>query len=340
MRGAALIAPLSAALLLAGCGGGSGEQGGEGGLTVITAFYPLEYAVAQVAGDDIEVVSLTSPGVDPHALELTPRDIGRVGSADLVVYLGGMQDAVDAAVAQQAEGRALDVAAAADLVATGVHGSDGHEDGHEDGHDDDHTDGHTDDDGHDDHGDEHADEHADHEHDHGDVDPHFWLDTDRYAAVTAAIAEELAALDPDNADDYRARAATFTGELEELGQSYADGLASCERQTLVTTHAAFGYLTDKYGFEQVAMTGSSPESEPTPTRLAEIVRIVEQYQVTTIYSEILAGSEWARAVAAETGVEVQVLDPIEGITDRSPGSDYREVMAANLQTLRQGQGCS
>lgn len=347
MRFPVIPAALAATLILAGCGSdssprgedGSGEAGGQS-LTVVAGFYPLEYAVQEVGGDAIEVVSLTSPGVDPHALELTPRDVAQVGSADLVVYLSQMQDVVDDAVQQQAGDHAFDVTEFADLAVTGAGGSEAPEEhADEHGHED-HADEHTDE-----HSDEHADDHTDeqndeHGHDHGPEDPHFWLDPERYAAVVDEIAVRLSELDPDNAEGFRERADAFIAELDEIDRAYADGLAQCTQEAVVTTHAAFGYLTDKHGLRQVAMTGSTPESEPTPARLAEIVRVVEENDVDTIYSEILAGSQWAESVASETGVQVLVLDPIEGITERSPGEDYREVMWANLENLRQGQGCS
>jgi zinc transport system substrate-binding protein len=108
---------------------------------------------------------------------------------------------------------------------------------------------------------------------------------------------------------------------------------------MVTTHAAFGYISTKHGLEQVGITGLSPEAEPSPARMAEVTEIVEDNGVDTIYSEVLLGAELADTIANETGAEVLLLDPIEGITDESAGEDYLEVMRANLEALRSGQGC-
>lgn len=306
----------AAALLLAACGddGDGSTEGTEPDgqrLTVVTGFYALEYALERVAGDQVEIVSLTAPGIDPHDLELSPRDVGRIGSADLVLYATGMQDAVDQAVAQQAPDHALDAAQAAGLVALGDH-----------------------------HADEHAHEDTDDDHDHGEEDPHFWLDPTRYADVVEAISEELAELDPDGAEEYRANAAEFVAELTDLDEAYRTGLSSCEYTDVITTHAAFGYLTDRYGLVQVPMTGISPESEPTPGRMAQITRLVQDRGVPTIYSEIIAGTQIADTIAAETGATVLALDPIEGLTDASPGDNYVEIMQANLEALRVGQVCS
>lgn len=310
----------SSALVLGSCGdaerddAGDAGSDGDGGITVVASFYPLEYAVERVAGDHVETVTLTDPGVDPHDLEMSPEDVATVQGADVVLYSSGLQAAVDDAVGAQAGDSAFDVNEAADLVETDS--EDEHAD-EEEGHSEDEE-------GHD---------------DHGGVDPHFWLDPQRYAGVAEAIAEELAEADPDNAEDYRANAADFVAELEELDEEFATGLAECEQTSMVTTHAAFGYISTKHGLEQVGITGLSPEAEPSPARMAEVTEIVEDNGVDTIYSEVLLGAELADTIANETGAEVLLLDPIEGITDESAGEDYLEVMRANLETLRSGQGC-
>lgn len=310
----------SSALVLGACGdaerddAGDAGSDGDGGITVVASFYPLEYAVERVAGDHVETVTLTDPGVDPHDLEMSPEDVATVQGADVVLYSSGLQAAVDDAVGAQAGDSAFDVNEAADLVETGS--EDEHAD-EEEGHSEDEE-------GHD---------------DHGGVDPHFWLDPQRYAGVAEAIAEELAEADPDNAEDYRANAADFVAELEELDEEFATGLAECEQTSMVTTHAAFGYISTKHGLEQVGITGLSPEAEPSPARMAEVTEIVEDNGVDTIYSEVLLGAELADTIANETGAEVLLLDPIEGITDESAGEDYLEVMRANLEALRSGQGC-
>lgn len=314
---------LGTAVLAAGCG--SGDAGGDGGggdaeLTVVAGFYPLEYATQRVAGDSgaVEVVGLTSPGVDPHDLELTPRQVGTVQGADLVVLSSGMQPALDDAASSQAGDHTLDVNDFVDLASTGDAGHGGHED-------EDHAAG---------------DEHEGHDHDHGGVDPHFWLDPARYSAAVGAIGEELAELDPAHAEDYRANATAFQDELDSLDEELAAGLADCRIDTVVTTHTAFGYLTDKYGLHQVGITGVSPESEPSPARMAEVTHVVEETGVDTIYSEVILGGDLAQVIADETGTQVLVLDPIEGITDQSAGTDYLEIMRSNLEALRTGQDCS
>ena len=328
----ALTTLLVTATLLGSCGdssdGGSSDRGNgdDARLRVVTAFYPLEYAAQQVVYgiDGVTVETLTGPGVDAHDLELTPRQVGSISEADVVIFSAGMQPAVDEAVSAQAADHSFDTTTVADLVERTPGGHEDHD--HE---------ANGDEEEHDDHGDE-----AHEGHDHGPLDPHFWLDPQRYAAVGEAIAEELATVDQDNADAYRSNAEAFSADLRELDQEFATALASCEQDTLVTTHAAFGYLADRYGFHQVGITGITPEAEASPARMAEIVREVEELNVSAVYAESSLGGDLAEVIAAETGAQILVLDPIEGITGDSPGQDYGAVMRANLDSLRQGQECS
>lgn len=339
-RPLALAATLLTAVALTSCGSDGGAAGDEARLHVVAAFYPLEFATQQVVAgvDGVSVEALTGPGVDAHDLELTPRQVGSVSEADLVVYSAGMQPAVDGAVSAQAAHHRLDVTTVAELVDRTGH--DGEDDDHAepDHADDEHADdAHADDA----HGGAHADDADAHAgHDHGPLDPHFWLDPERYATVVEAIAADLAELDPDHAGAYRANAEAFAADLHELDADFSAALSDCDHDTMVTTHEAFGYLADRYGLHQVGITGISPEAEASPRRMAEITHEIESLDVAAIYAESSVGGDLAEVIATETGTEVLVLDPVESITAASPGGDYLEVMRANLESLRQGQGCA
>jgi len=305
----------SAALLLAGCG--DAARSADDGLTVVAGFYPLEWAAERVGGDRIEVSSLTPPGAEAHDLELTPQEVGAVSEADLLVYLEGFQPALDEAAGAEAGDSAWDAGTAADLVA----GDSAHEGEGEDAHE----------------GEEDAPEGE--EGDPEAVDPHFWLDPTRLAAVGDALAGRLTELDPDGAATYEENAAALRADLEALDTEIRDALAGCTVGTLVTAHDAFGYLAARYGLEVVGISGLSPSQEPDPAQLAEISTLVRERGVTTVYTETLVDHDVAETVAEEAGVATVVLDPLEGLTDESAGSDYLEVMRANLGTLQQGQSC-
>jgi zinc transport system substrate-binding protein len=272
---------------------------------VVASFYPLQFAVEQVGRRLVSTANLTKPGGEPHDLELTPGDLVRMGRADLVVYEKRLAPAVDAAVASQAGGHAMDVAPLAhlDLTYTPIEGG------------------------------------APDTSAAGATDPHFWLDPVRYGVVAQGIADRLSVVDPKHRDAYQQNAAAFRGQLAALDHEYQKGLASCARKDIVTSHNAFGYLAQRYHLTQVGIAGLSPDAEPSPAQLANVSRYVKAHGVSTIYTETLVSPAIADTVARETGSRVAVLDPIEGLTSASAGRDYFAVMRANLRSMRAGQGC-
>ncbi len=316
-RATALVLPaLAAAGLLSACGSGSVDGATSGGtaggtLSVVASFYPIEFAVQQVGGDHVAVTSLTKPGAEPHDVELSPQDVAKVAEAGLVVYAKGFQPAVDTAVDQEGSQHAFDVAPVAnlDLAAPPEAESDG--------------DTHT----------------AAPQDAAAARDPHFWLDPQRYAAVATAIGQRLGQADPANAATYTQNAKAFTDQLGALDAEFRTTLASCTRKDLVTSHAAFGYLSERYGFTQVPIAGLSPDVEPSAAQLAQVADFVKTHGVTTIYAETLVEPAFAETVAKSTGAHLATLDPIEGLTITSAGHDYLEVMRSNLATLKAGQGC-
>lgn len=317
-RTASLSAVMAAsALVLSGCGSSGDSSSSEGKTKVVTSFYPLAFAAEQIGGDKVSVTSLTKPGAEPHDLELSPKQISSLAEADLTIYEKGFQPSVDEAVKTSAKSdKTLDVAPAADLT---LKLSETTQVGSGDEHD-------------------HAEEGHDHAHE-GDADPHFWTDPVRYKAVANEISQRMSKADPKNKATYEANAKKFTDKLDKLNADFKSGLGKCTNKNLVTGHAAFGYLAQRYGFNQVGVAGVSPEAEPSPSRLKDVAAFAKKNKVTTIYAETLVSPKTSQTVARETGAKVAVLDPIEGITSASKGKDYFEVMQSNLTTLKTGQAC-
>ncbi|MVA77517.1 zinc ABC transporter substrate-binding protein [Auraticoccus sp. F435] len=333
------------------CGGGAAPAGDGDGLKVVTAFYPFQFVAERVAGDQATVTSLTAPGAEPHDLELSPRQLIELAEADLVVYQSGFQPAVDEAIAQNPPADVVDVAELVTLRTIGEEEATAEEHGHEHGAEEEHAHEHAEE-GHAEEGhaeEEHAEEehgaeegHEGHDHsaEAGSTDPHSWLDPTTMVAVTDVVADRLATAQPESAGEVEAAAAQLVAELEDLDQDFQTGLQSCERQEFITTHAAFGYLADRYGLTQIAISGISPDAEPSPARIAEIHAEAKAHQVTTIFTETLTSPAVAEAVAGDLGLRTDVLDPLEGLTEQSRGSDYIAVQRANLEALRTANGCS
>jgi zinc transport system substrate-binding protein len=286
MKTAAVLLGALLAGLLAACGGGA--QSGD--VRVVASFYPYAYVAEQVGGTHVDVDNLTSPGVEPHDVELKPKQVGAVQGADLIVYQRGFQSAVDDAV-DQADRSGDDVLD----VATTVH--------------------------------------------EGPDDPHTWLDPTTMITVARAVEKRLSDADPDHASDFAANARSLERELTRLDNAFADGVKTCRTRTIVTSHAAFHYLAERYRLTQVPIAGIDPTNEPTPAQLADISALVKREGITTIFTEELVSPAIADTVARETGARTATLDPIEGLGDND-GETYLTLMKRNLDAIRTANGCS
>ncbi|MET8261153.1 metal ABC transporter substrate-binding protein [Micromonospora sp. NPDC005553] len=300
------------ALLALGAGAGCSTGGAAGAdpqrVDVVAAFYPLQFLAERIGGDAVRVTNLAKPGAEPHDLELNPSQVGEVSDAELIVYLKGFQPAVDDAVAQNGGDRAFDVTSVQPLL-----------DASAGGHDHEGEEGHAE--------------------ESGGKDPHVWLDPTRLAGIGDQLAQRLGKADPDHAADYTARATALRADLTTLDGEFKQGLATCQRREIVTSHAAFGYLADRYQLDQVGITGLSPDVEPSPQRLAHVIEEAKEHQATTIFFETLVSPKVAETIAGQVGAKTAVLDPIEGLAAGSNG-DYLSVMRTNLRTLQTALSCS
>ncbi|MFF8829478.1 metal ABC transporter substrate-binding protein [Streptomyces sp. NPDC015131] len=306
---------------LSACGGSSGSAAADGGkLDVVASFYPMQYLAEQIGGDHVSVTTLTKPGVEPHDLELKPKQIGELGEADYILYLKGIQPAVDDAVAQAGVKNTVDAATLTTLEKHGTSaGHEPHDHGHEEG-------------AHEEDGHEHA-----HEGEAG-ADPHVWLDPVKYAEVAKGVGASLEKADPDNAAAYRKNTDALVKKLTALDTKFETGLKNSTTRTFITTHAAFGYLAERYHLEQEGISGVDPEAEPSPARIKQLQDTAKKDKVTTVFFETLASDRTAKTLAEDTGLKTDVLDPLEGITDASRGDDYLQVMEANLAALQKALG--
>lgn len=279
--------------LLAACGDG-GTAGEADTPVVVTGCYPMEYLVAQVAGDAVSITQLAKPGADAHGVELSVQQTLEIQEAALVVQIPGLQTALDDAIASEDGDNVLDVS----TVVTQL-GSDGEEE---------------------------------HDHEAGADDPHLWHDPVRMADIGDAIAERLGEVLPDSAGTFTENAATLRTTLEELDAELAEDFGAVDgSRTFITSHTAFGYLAERYDLRQVGITGVDPETEPSPSRLLELEQVVEDEGVSTIFFETTASPEVAQTLAENVGIEAAELDNLE--TQLSEDADYPQVMRENAAAL-------
>lgn len=294
---------------LSACSSDSAAAANTDKFDVVASFYPMAFLAEQIGGEHVNVTSLTEPGQEPHDLEISAKQTAALQQSDAVLYLKNLQPSVDDAVAQSEAKTKID---AASLTTLEKHGNE--------------VGGH-------------AAEHDDHENEElSGLDPHIWLDPVRYSQVAQGVGKAFEKADPDHAADYKTNTAALVKKLADLNTEFEKGLSNTKTKVFVTTHAAFGYLAERYGLTEEAISGLDPESEPSAARVKELEKMAEADGVTTVFYETLVSDKTAKTIASDTGLKTDVLDPIEGITEKSRGKDYFSVQQANLKALQTALG--
>jgi zinc transport system substrate-binding protein len=301
-------------------------------LKVVTSFYPMYEFSKQVAGDHADVTVLVPAGTEPHDWEPSAKDMALLSEADIFIYNGIVEEWVDKAIESTSNEERIVVEAShgIDLMEGEVHD---HEEGEKEAN-------HADEEAHTEEATVHADEevHSDEEahEDEGILDPHVWLSPVLAQKEVATILEAFVKADPLNESDYKKNAESYISQLQELDEEFKTGLKDIKTKEFVTQHAAFGYLAKEYNLTQVAIAGLSPEQEPLPDKMIDIVKFAKEHHVTTIFFETLADPKVADTLAKEIGAKIDVLNPLEGLTkeETTNNMDYISVMKKNLEGLK------
>jgi zinc transport system substrate-binding protein len=299
-------------------------------LSIVTSFYPLEFALGRIVGD-LGTIANIGEGKDPHDFEPTIQNVLSLQKADLVVLQGAdFEPWGDDIIARlEADGVPVAIATADIELHEGGHHDEHGEVEHGDEHEDEHGDEHEDE-----HGDEHEDEHGD---EHGAYDPHTWLDPVLFSEVVANLTDEVVLLDPSNATVYRANAAALQLELATLDTEYKNKLAACALGEVITSHDAFGYLAERYGFEIHAIAGLSTQDTPSAITLASLKEESEE-GIGAILLERSSITAYGETLARETGLETLSINPISYVVP--DGEDYLTLMQSNLNTFATALKCN
>lgn len=291
-------------MLLTGCADKKTE---DGKLKVMASFYPVYDFTVKVGGDKVSVTDMVPAGTEPHDWEPDTRDITSLEEADVFVYSGaGMEHWVDDVL------ESLDNKELVTIEASkGIDLMEGHE--------------------------EEEEEASEEDQDHGDFDPHVWLAPENAKKEMENIKNALAEADPENKEYYEENYKTYAEKFDELDQKYKETLSPIPDKVIVVSHEAFGYLCAAYGITQMGIEGLSPDSEPDPKRMAEVIDFVKENQVKTIFFEELVSPKVAETIAKETGAKTEVLNPLEGLSDEElkAGEDYISVMEKNLEVIKE-----
>ncbi len=271
-------------------------------LPVVTSFYPLYFFAEQIGGDKIEATNITPAGAEPHDYEPTAQDLTRIENSKLLILNGGGLETWGERVQHNIDQKNTLIIIAGQNLAT-----------------------------------QHIPENG------KDIaDPHIWLAPPLTILMADKIEAGLAQADPDNAAYYESNARILKSMLRDLDGAYREGLANCTQHYIVTSHAAFGYLSTAYHLNQVSITGISPDTEPSPQQLAEIAKFAKNNHIMYIFFESLASPKLSQTIATEVGAQTMALNPIEGLTEDqiASGKNYFTEMRENLANLKTALQCT
>jgi zinc transport system substrate-binding protein len=365
---AALV--FSTGMVMAGCGMNENEPSavkqeiGEK-LKVYTTIYPLEDFTNKIGGEYVEVVSVFPANADAHTYEPSTKEMVKMAEADMFIFSGaGIEGFADKAaetlnkenvkIVKAAEGIKL---IEADHNHDHVHDheeneSEAHSHGDEhdvdsDHHEEDEGHQHSDDDAH--HEDQHAEENHGHNDDHGEekhsaeehsnhgsLDPHVWLDPSLAIELAYSINHALADLLPEHEKAFEENYQLLKKDLEKLDQEFKEEIETAASKHLLVAHAAYGYWENRYGIEQIAISGLSPTQEPSQKTLMNIVEESKAHNLQYVMFEKNVSPKVAEIIREEIGATPLTLYNLESITeeDRKNGEDYFSLMRGNLETLK------
>ena len=323
-------------LLLAGCSRSAETSTASGKLKIVATIFPEYDWTREILGnhvDEAELVLLLDSGVDLHNYEPTAQDLLTVGACNLFIHVGGASDKwVANALSSVPNSRRRVV----NLLA--VLGNQVREEEHVEGMEEHH------------HGHDEEDEDEDHEHHHdhdeedeSELDEHVWLSLRLTQRACRAIAEELAALDPTNAADYRANCEAYCAKLAKLDAQFQQTVdASPVKTLLFGDRFPFRYLADDYGLQYfAAFTGCSAEAEASFKTVAFLAGKVDELNLPCVLAIEGAQHRLAETIVKTTKsaqkCPVLILDSLQATTaqDAQAGKTYLGAMEKNLEVLRQ-----
>ncbi|WP_226085560.1 metal ABC transporter solute-binding protein, Zn/Mn family [Mesobacillus sp. S13] len=326
------------AAFLSGCAQQRADQEkNEDLLQVYTTVYPLQFFAQQIGGEYVNVETIYPPGADEHTFEPSQKDMMALADSDLFFYVGlGLEGFVDKAnkTLKNEDVKMVPVGESLHLDEAGEHQDEAHnEDGTaEEGHDEQ---GH-DDDEHADENDNADEEHADEDgHAHGDFDPHVWLDPIYANDLAVAIKEQLAAQMPEHKDTFEQNYTELSAQLKDLDKEFATVIGTSKRKEIIVSHSAFSYWEERYGIQQISISGQSTTNEPSQRELQELISHAKEEKIKYVLNEQNFDSKLAKMVQEEIGAKTLTLHNLSVLTDEDIKNNetYFTLMEKNIATL-------
>jgi zinc transport system substrate-binding protein len=292
------------------------EKAGPGKkLIVVTSLFPLYDFARNIGQGRADVSLLLPPGLEAHSFEPKPGDMVRLNQANVFIYTNSAMEPWVQDVLKGVQNRELKIIESGQGIAM-ISDHDKHGEGEKAGHR--------------------------HGSDHGGADPHIWLDFSNAEKIVDHILSGFIEKDPLNIGFYQANAGAYKAKLNDLDRQFREGLSGCRKKIIVHGgHSAFGYLAQRYGLKYVAVSGFSPDAEPTPAGMVRISKTLKANGLNHLFYEELLSPRIAESIARETGVSLLMLHGAHNVSKEEfeRGVSFLDLMQINLQNLKRGLQC-
>lgn len=328
----ALTVAFASTSILAACGSNTDSSTSDDKKTEIyTSTFATAAIAREIGGNQVNVKMIVPPGADPHSYEPTSKQLTEIAKGDLFLLTGTTLEPYSKKIQESLKGTDVrfvetskDVTLLESDATLHAHEEEGHtedEHAHEEA-------------GHDDHAtDEHA--HEEEEHDHGKYDPHVWLDPVNAKAMARSITVALSKEVPKDKATFEKNLKAFDQQADALDKEFKQAVADGSKKELLVTHAAYGYLAERYGFTQLPIAGISPSDEPSQKQLAALVKEARMHDLKYVAFEETVSPKVARVIQKEIGAKSVTIHNLESVTKSQQNSSYFKLMEENVQTLEQ-----
>lgn len=264
---------------------------------IYTTFFPVTYLTNSIVGDKMEIKTIIKGNQEPHSFEIKTNDMKDILEADLIIYNGANMESFipDLESVVNDKNKFLNMSQGLTLLDNGDGLSDKHE----------------------------------------MVNPHTWLSIKNAIIQLDTIYKKVSSIDPENEAYYKENLKKAQDEFRALDKKFETELAKVKdkEKYFVVSHAAFNYLANDYGLKQVAVTGISPENEPSAKQLQKIAEFVKAHNINTIFFEGKATPKVAETLAKNTNTKTSTLYTMENLTDEEIKMGYLKLMELNLEAL-------
>ena len=294
---------------------------GEKTIKVVTTLFPVYDFAKNVGGKRVQVELLLLPGMEPHSFEPKPGDIRKISDADVFMYTGKFMEPWIEDVLNGVPNKnllvintSMGIALAEDRDLAEHHKYE-----------------------------KKSESQREHHHEYNGKDPHIWLDFSNAQTMVENILNGFITKDPANRDEYLKNAEAYSAQLSRLDSQFQEVRASCKKDMIIHGgHFAFGYLARRYQLQYLsAYRGFSPNAEPTPGNIIQLIKNFRNHHLNYIFFEELVSPNVSETISRETGAKLLMLHGAHNITrnEWEQNVTFISLMDNNLKALRIGLEC-